>query len=208
MKKLCCVVCAIVCIFALGGCGQDWEDDPPAEKPVIYLYPEETTQVSVKLELDGELTASWPPYGEGWRVTARPDGTLLSGAEEYSYLFWEGTTGACYDLSCGFVVKGENTGEFLRNALQQMGLTSRESNEFIAYWLPRMQDNAYNLISFQQEEYTDHAVLTVEPQPDSVLRVFMVWKPLEQPAELAPQELPAFERSGFALVEWGGAELK
>ncbi len=33
----------------------------------------------------------------------------------------------------------------------------KEHNEFIVYWLPRMQDNAYNLISFQSEACTDAA---------------------------------------------------
>ena len=41
------------------------------------------------------------------------------------------------------------------------------------YWLPRMQGNAYNLISFQSDRYTETARLTIEPEPDSVLRVFM-----------------------------------
>ena len=38
-----------------------------------------------------------------------------------------------------------------------MGLTPREYNEFIVYWLSKMQHNAYNLIAFQGSEYTDHA---------------------------------------------------
>ena len=39
----------------------------------------------------------------------------------------------------------------------QLGLNREEANEFIIYWLPQMQDNAYNLISFQQDVYTDSA---------------------------------------------------
>ena len=46
-------------------------------KPVIYLYPEQTQEVSVQLELDGKLTCAYPEYGSGWRVKAYPDGTLL-----------------------------------------------------------------------------------------------------------------------------------
>ena len=55
--------------------------------------------------------------------------------------------------------------------------------------------------------YTDRAPLTVTPAPDSVLRVFMAWQALEEPVELPEQELPAFQRQGFTLVEWGGAEI-
>ena len=45
-------------------------------KPVIYLYPKEEMEVTVRLELDGNLTCTYPAYDEGWTVTARPDGTL------------------------------------------------------------------------------------------------------------------------------------
>ena len=71
-----------------------------------------------------------------------------------------------------------------------------------------MEQNPYNLISFQADAYTDHARLTITPEPDSVLRVFMPWKPLEAPVELPAQDLPAFSRSGFAVVERGGSEVR
>ena len=35
----------------------------------------------------------------------------------------------------------------------------------------------------------------------------MAWQPLEAPVDIPAQTLPAFERHGFALVEWGGAEI-
>lgn len=70
-----------------------------------------------------------------------------------------------------------------------------------------MEHNVYNLISFQQETYTDSAVLTIEPQPDSLLRVFMAWKALDAPVAIEPQELAPFQREGFTVVEWGGCEL-
>lgn len=179
-----------------------------AAKPVLYLYPEEQTAVSVTLDFDGELTATWPAYEGGWHVTAAPDGTLHDAAgQEYSYLFWEGVTDTEYDFSEGFCVAGADTADFLRETLAAIGLTPREYNEFIVYWLPRMQDNAYNLIAFQRDRYTDSARLTVEPAPDSVLRVFMAWKPLDAPQTIAPQTFAPFERQGFTLVEWGGAEV-
>ncbi len=178
-------------------------------KPVIYLYPEETMQVTVKLDFDGQLTTTYPAYNDGWTVTAHPDGTLADKTgREYYCLFWEGISNAEYDFSTGFVVAGAETEKFLESALAQMGLTDKEANEFIIYWLPQMEGNAYNLISFQQEAYTDSAVLTIDPAPDSVLRIFMAWKPLDEPMEIEPQELLTFERKGFTVVEWGGAFVK
>ena len=179
------------------------------EKPVIYLYPEETTAVSVRLDYDGQLTCTYPAYENGWVVTATPDGTLTDAkGQTYNYLYWEGETAAEYDLTEGFCVAGADTAAFLEDALTQLGLTRREANEFIVYWLPRMEGNPYNQISFQQEAYTDSAKLTVTPAPDSILRVFMVWKPLDKPVDIPAQTLPAFERHGFTLVEWGGAKVQ
>lgn len=97
----------------------------PMGKPVIYLYPEEKTEVAVKLDYDGELTATYPDYRNGWQVMAMPDGTLYDrfDGREYSYLFWEGTCPGAYDLSKGFVVKGEDTKDFLQEKLAFLGLT-------------------------------------------------------------------------------------
>lgn len=177
-----------------------------AMKPVIYLYPEEKTEVSVELDYNGELTVTYPEYNNGWTVTAEPDGTLFdSDGLEYSYLFWEGESDTVYDFSEGFCVKGEDTAEFLRSSLSALGLTPREYNEFIVFWLPLMKENEYNVISFQGSCYTDNAELTVTPAPDTVLRVFMAYYPSESYVDIPPQELNFTERKGFTLVEWGGS---
>lgn len=177
-------------------------------KPVIYLYPEEITDVTVKLDVDGELLSTWPTYEGGWAVTAQPDGTLTDGdGNEYSYLFWDAQSNVEWDFSTGFCVAGEDTGEFLRETLSCMGLTSREYNEFIVYWLPLMEENPYNLISFQNENYEESAGLTITPEPDSVLRVFMAWKGLEESVKIAPQTVEPFVREGFVVVEWGGCQV-
>lgn len=191
---------------------KDKEEEEVLEelKPVIYLYPEEKTDVSVTLTYGGELTTTYPSYGDGWNVTAMPDGTLINKADgkEYSYLFWEGVSETEYDMTEGYVVKGSDTAAFLQAALSRMGLLPREYNEFIVFWLPRMEKNPYNLITFQQECYTENAKLTVTPEPDSVLRVFMAYEALDTWIEVEPPILESFAREGFTLVEWGGAEVK
>lgn len=181
-----------------------------ARKPVIYLYPEVRTEISVDLKYDGELTVTYPTYNDGWTVTAEPDGTLTNHADgrEYSYLFWEGEGYGEMDFSEGFVVKGEDTVPFLQDKLSEMGMTPREYNEFIVYWLSYMQDNPYNLISFQWDNYAESAKLNITPEPDNMLRVFMAFKALGEPVEVPEQELPVLNREGFTVVEWGGTEVK
>ena len=156
----------------------------------------------------GDLTCTYPAYDGTWRVAAAPDGTLTDeSGQTYRYLYWEGTDNVQYDFSEGFCVPGEETAAFLEDALAQLGLTRAEANEFIIYWLPQMEGNAYNLISFQSDAYTNAAKLTITPEPDTLLRVFMAWKPLTKPMELAPQTLAAPNRTGFTAVEWGGAMI-
>ena len=208
MKKVWTLLLSVLVLLTLCACGPR-EEMVAEEKPVIYLYPETETRVTVKLDLSGELTCTYPAYDGGWVVTAAPDGTLTDEhGRTYNYLYWEGEGTEAYDFSKGFCVAGSDTAAFLEDALDRLGLTRREANEFLVYWLPRMQDNPYNLIAFQQEAYTQSAKLTVSPRPDSVLRVFMAWKPLARPVDIPAQILPGFERRGFTLVEWGGAEVR
>ena len=110
-------------------------------------------------------------------------------------------------MSEGFCVKGEDTAAFLEEALAKLGLNRAEANEFIVYWLPLMERNPYNIISFQTEAYTDSARLQIEPKPDTLIRVFMVWKAVDSFTELPKQELTAPNRTGFTVLEWGGTEL-
>ena len=193
--------------FALGltACGQQEEC---SAKPVIYLYqsrkqwfPYRWTRGYAHRDLSG-VRERLACHRRAGRHAARRNGN------EYSYLFWEGENKTDYDFSTGFCVAGADTADFLREKLAEIGLTPREYNEFIVYWLPKMQDNPYNLISFQSEAYTDAAKLDIDPTPDSVLRVFMAWKPLGRPQTIEPQTFASFERNGFTVVEWGGCEVK
>ena len=205
MKRL--IVLLILSVLFLVGCSSD---ELVEEKPVIYLYPEAEQEIEVELDYAGELTCTYPEYQDGWHIVAQPDGTLVDNVtgKEYSYLFWEGKSDVEYDLSKGYVIPGEDTAEFLEMKLNELGLNRKEANEFIVYWLPRMQENTYNLITFQDEVYKNVAKLEITPNPDSVLRVFMVYKPLEEKNEIEEPVLESFDRNGFTVVEWGGTEIR
>jgi hypothetical protein len=189
------------------------EEIPPTAKPVIYLYPQHKQQVQVKVDYQGDFIATYPEYNNGWDVIAYPDGKIvnLSDNKEYSYLFWEGQDKFSnnYDLSSGFMIKGSDTVSFLQEKLKEFGLTPKEYNEFIVYWLPQMLNNKYNLIHFaSREEYNKTVTMDISPKPDSVLRVFMVFKKLDMALKINPQEVKPFERKGFTVIEWGGTEIK
>ena len=143
-------------------------------------------------------------------ITAYPDGSLLNKVDgtHHKYLFWKSINAKTrFDLSQGFCVAGDDTEKFLKEKLTYMGLTEEEMNEFIVYWLPKLEHNKYNLIIFQGDAYTDSAKLDITPTPDSLLHIFMVYVPLENEIDIEPQQLDTFERTGFTVVEWGGCDL-
>lgn len=188
--------------------------NPETAKPVIYLYPEQETKVNVQLDFNGTLTSTYPTLPpEGWSVTAQPDGTLTDEeGRSYRYLFWEGVADVDWKQDSGFLVKAEDAREFLEQSLTQLGLNELEQNDFITYWLPKLEKNGESFVTFAAKQYTDNAVLTVTPQPDSVLRVQMLISKVDDSnraafQKLLEQELPRFEREGFVLVEWGGTDL-
>lgn len=179
-------------------------------KPVIYLYPEEETEVSVQVHFaeGGALTCTYPEYGNGWEVTALPDGTIFDkDGNEYYCLYWEGEGSAKLESGKGWCVAGSDTAAFLCEKLLEIGLTAREANEFIIYWLPDLQKNPYNLITFHTDDYAQSVPLTVSPAPDTVIRVFMTYEPVDTFTEIELQVLPHYERNGFTLVEWGGSPV-
>lgn len=184
--------------------------NPRTGKPVIYLYPEQTQEVSVKLHFDGTLSYTYPTYRDGWRVTAQPDGTLTNredGSTHY-YLFWDGTANfRDWDFNEGFVVKGTETEGFFRRTLPALGLLPREYNDFITYWTPLLMQNEYTLITFATSQYEAVAPLEISPAPDTVLRVHMVYRPLTHAISVPAQTLPVPpKRTGFTVVEWGGTK--
>lgn len=186
-----------------------------AHAPIIYLYTDSDEPINVQLDLDGELTVTYPEYvpDEGWNVTASPDGTLTdSDGNTYPFLFWEGELNMDYDLSHGYCVKGCDTEEFLDNALAQLGLTETEAADFKVYWLPLMEGNSYNVITFQTTAYEDAVSHSVTPEPDTVIRVNMLWYASNIEVDIEPQALDGMnpmpeEREGFVFVEWGGEEI-
>ena len=186
-------------------------DNDRDDKPIIYLYPEEEMNVSVKLLNDKYLTTTYPKYQNGWNVYAYPNGDLIdnnTGRSLYS-LYWEGDNHQTLVKEDGFVVKKEDTITFLEEKLAILGLNEREANEFIIYWLPKMEHNAYNYIRFETiEEINNYMPLEISPKPDTVIRVQMDFKGLNEKIEVIEQELTTPNRNGFTVVEWGGSIIK
>ena len=179
---------------------------------VIYLYPTEEMNVKVELGYKDNITVSYPEYKNGWNIIAKPNGRLVdldTNRELYS-LYYECENAIKFDITDeGFVVKGEEIVPFLEEKLKVLGLLDVEAEEFIIYWLPILKENKYNYIRFAtEEEINQNMPLSIDKSPDSIIRVLMVYKALEEEIEVSEQVLESPVREGFTVVEWGVTDIK
>ena len=179
-------------------------------KPIIYLYPTEETQVNVTLWTPNNLSHTYPKYNpeKWWNVVAQPNGDLedIDTWRKLYALYREWKTYAEDNFNEWFIVKWEDTISFLEEKLAILWLNEREAEEFIVYWLPQMENNKYNLIRFEtKEEQDENMPLNITPAPDTVIRVMMDWKAIEEPIDIPEQELFTPERTWFTVVEWWGS---
>lgn len=183
-----------------------WGEIGGYAKPVLYLYPEEETEVTVRFARPELLTTVYPAYTDSWQVTAAPDGTLTDARErEYYALYWEESGTISVDFTTGFCVAQKDAAAFLEEKLDCLGLTNREANEMIMYWLPVLERNRYSLVYFELTESREaYNHLRITPEPDSLLRIAIHIRASDEYVQMDEQQLPAWERSGFSAVEWGG----
>ncbi|MCK4593274.1 carboxypeptidase regulatory-like domain-containing protein [bacterium] len=178
------------------------------EKPNIYLYPEETTEVSVRLDFPqgGGVTVSDPPYGFGWEVEVTPEGEIDG---TFDYLFYEAEVPGEWNMGHPYVVGAEDVEGFFRENLELVGFRGREIEDFVSYWVPRLNAHPYYLLHPNYAKDIDpHVTLDINPEPDSLLRLYYYIEGMDEDDERlnALRESPAvpiFKREGFTVVEWG-----
>ncbi|MFA5948603.1 MAG: hypothetical protein WC806_06625 [Candidatus Gracilibacteria bacterium] len=176
-------------------------------KPVIYLYPEKTTKVSVNVQPQAGISVSVPEIGKGWNVIASPNGKLLNSTDlkTYPYLFWEGFASTFVRPSEGFVVEKKGIINFFDEKLAILGLNNKEIVDFKEYWIPKLEKDPYYFITFvPQKEFNKYAPLTITPTPDTIIRVFFDYQGLSEKKVVTEQKLEKRERKGFSVIEWGG----
>lgn len=188
---------------------QRYDFIPVAEcgKPVIYLYPEKTTNVSVRVVPQGGMTKSIPDYKNGWNVIASPGGIIKDPETglEYPYLFWEGRGGLYQTPAKGFIVTEKNVHNFLVEKLTALGLNEKERNDFLEFWEPKMSGAPYFFVTFLGNKEMDQlAPLSITPKPDTIIRILMDFVPLQKPVSVEEYSIRTPERKGFTVIEWGG----
>lgn len=179
------------------------EPTPDAGAPYIYLYPEEAQEVSVTLlpAAGCSLTETIPEHGDGWVVWAEPSGRI---DDTYDFLYYSASVHWEFQLEQGWAVPGEGVFAWFEQGLPELGLTDVETADFVDYWSDHLPYAPCYRVYPQDNPYVDAQVeLLVEPEPDSVLRLWLVIIGEEEcPAVEAPAPT-SFEREGFVVVEWG-----
>jgi hypothetical protein len=198
-----------------------YDDSSPAlyGKPAIYLYPEEDTNVIVYLDLNGEITQSDPDYQGGWNVfvTVTEDSTTKystiydENGSEYDYLFWEGAFeySSLVLPNTGWIVARENLETWFDEKLNAMGLNNYEKQQFMEYWVARLQDSPYYEIKLvDQEVMNNNATLSITTSegavPDTLIRIIVHFHGVDVNEYIEAPQIVTPERNGFVVVEWGG----
>ncbi len=180
----------------------------PLCKPAIYLYPPQKTNINVQVHPEGPMTLTIPPYpANGWNVTAYPDGRIISGTNTFDYLYYEAEIPDEFvsEGDTGYVVEQKNIESFLNTILPKLGLNENETKAFVEYWVKALKTSPYFAVRIvSDDDLHAMAPLTISPKPDTVIRVTLLFTPLEKKISLKePTILPKI-RKGFTVVEWGG----
>ena len=177
-------------------------------KPILYLYPTEQTNVKITFEHPDLLKTTYPKYNKEWNVTVKEDGTITDkDGRNYYALYWDEKQKNKVDFKYGYYVTSNKAIKFLEQKLFEIGLTEREANEFIMYWLPKLENNKKSLVYFElTEEKEKYNKINIEPKPDSLLRLTIHIKKVNKETKIKEQKIKPFVRNGFTAVEWGGVE--
>ncbi len=171
------------------------------DKPNIYLYPEVQCDVEVYLRPNGKITKSIPEYNNGWKVSIKPTGLI---DEKYNFLFYE----ALVDVeipNSGWCIAMNEFNDFFKTLLQKYGLNDMEIKDFIEYWSKRLEGAShYCIYILVNDDLKDICPITINPEPDNMLRVWFIFVPVEDIKSMTNPKISEFNRDGFDVVEWGG----
>ncbi|MFA6436648.1 MAG: hypothetical protein WC242_00830 [Candidatus Paceibacterota bacterium] len=173
-----------------------------ARKPAVYLYPEQDSIISVKLNINGKLINDFPKYNNGWKVFATKQGLIDN---QYDYLSYEAKLRRLDLPPTGWIVEFNDLEGWLDVNLINLGLNQKEKNQFKEYWLKELPQSNYYEIRLLENSYLEKNMnLVVEPKPDTLIRLNFYLKPLKEIIKIKEPAITTPARNGFTVVEWGG----
>lgn len=181
----------------------DFPNFPPGvKKPAVYLYPTETSEIEVRVDINGYITEAEPNYLTGWKVTAESSGLI---DKEYDYLFYEAQLKNLQLPEEGWIVDYSNLDNWFDKNLPVLGLNKKEINQFKEYWMKELAEaNYYEIRILQNQFLNENMNLIINPKPDTMIRLNFYFKPHSNKIEIEEPTIETPERIGFTVVEWGG----
>lgn len=181
----------------------DFPNFPPGvRKPAVYLYPIETSEIEVRVDVKGFITMAEPDYLTGWKVTAEPNGLIDN---KYDYLFYEAQLTDLELPKEGWIVEYSNLENWFDKTLPLLGLKNKEITQFKEYWMKELKEAKHYEIKLLQEKFLNENMnLIIKPPPDNIIRLNFYFKPINDKIEMKAPTITTPKRTGFTVVEWGG----
>lgn len=173
-------------------------------KPNIYIYPKQTTNMSVALSFPkgGSVVESIPLYGSGWNVTVTPEGKING---QYDYLFYESEQPDEWQYKTGYTIPRDSLEIFFNGNLAAYHFKANEIKDFIDYWIPLLKDQDYYHIYPQERPVIEELIkVRFSATPEHFLRLFYVVKGTDTPTALKSHVIGnTVPRTGYHAAEWG-----
>ena len=177
-----------------------------AIKPNIYLYPEETTNISVVFDSPELLLTVIPDYNTGWYATVDPNSNMIVDGKEYGYLFYESMTGD-YNMQkeYGFKVPVQGRKAFFEYIANYYGFNKQETEDFVTFWCSRLDPKKeYAMYPQLTESIDTYMAVKITPQPESIFRIWFLFYEYDNSQTMGTPKQVIAERKGYTMVEWGG----
>lgn len=199
------------------------------EKPVIYLYSNtsQPQEVAVNLSLkQGQFTEINPPFSQTngkyngqWNTTVTNQGILID-RQYLPSLYWESllkpteyqTLLSAQEQQHSRIIPASMYSEYLTRELSDYGLNDIEINDFLIYWLPRLEEYPAAKIVFDTTFLDLVSTLIIVPGPASIIRLFVHFHvytttlpSIEQYTASIKNLSTTLDRSvALCCIEWGG----
>ncbi len=196
----------IISTIPFQGCQPEEDEPTPVKKPNVYIYPQEKTTMSVKINFPkgGEIIKSIPDYGKGWNITVDTNGLIDN---LYDYLFYESIQPDIWQYNEGWIIRKTDLKDFFNNNLSDYGFFGQEIQDFIDYWIPRLTGSEFYAIYPQNKMIIEDVIkLSFSKEPDNLLRLFYVIQEVTKMPHsklTEPKVDKLFQRKEFFVVEWG-----
>jgi hypothetical protein len=177
--------------------------------PVLYLYPEKPTQVTV--QTTAPLTYTDPStIRNTWSVLAHPDGSITSSnTHDRPYIYYEYNHHevAVSTPEEGFIVEKKNWEKKVHSLATTLQLTEAETTSLVSEIQTVISSfseaNYLKLSIANQKEINQKLPLTISPIPNKIYRIHFAITPLKTNKIIKEQPIEPITRKGFTVVELG-----